>query len=124
MSCSFISLEKCLQRFGNNTSLDPFFPVEESPLQNFRLTKSKPEKLRNRAKRIISGHTDKVHLPSINHVRNKQCAIEVFKCLHGLAPRIFEKHFERLDHQKDTRKQVKSFGATHRTETARKAFSY
>ena len=64
--------------------------------------KSKLEKLQNRATRIINGHNGKISLPSINHVRNKRCAIEVFKCLNGLAPRMLEKHFKRLDHGKDT----------------------
>ena len=87
--------------------------------------KSKLEKLQNRATKIINGHNGKISLPSINHVRNKRCAIEVFKCLNGLAPRIFEKHFKRLDHQKDTRGNRSNLVVPRiRTEAARKAFSY
>ena len=87
--------------------------------------KSKLEKLQNRATKIINGHNGKISLPSINHVRNKRCAIEVFKCLNGLAPRIFEKHFKRLDHQKDTRGNKSNLVVPRiRTEAARKAFSY
>ena len=40
---------------------------------------------------------------SINHVRNKRCAIEVFKCLNGLAPKVFENHCKRFNHEKETR---------------------
>ena len=87
--------------------------------------KSKLEKLQNRATRIINGHNGKISLPSINHVRNKRCAIEVFKCLNGLAPRMLEEHFKRLDHQKDTRGNKSNLVVPRiRTETARKAFSY
>ena len=64
--------------------------------------KSKLDKFQNQATRIINGHNGKISLPSINHVRNKRCAVDVFKCLNVLAPRMLEKHFKRLDHQKDT----------------------
>ena len=87
--------------------------------------KSKLEKLQNRATRIINGHNGKISLPPINHVRNKRYAIEVFKCLNGLAPRMLEKHFKRLDHQKDTRGNKSNLVVPRiKTETARKAFSY
>ena len=48
--------------------------------------KSKLEKLHNQVTRIINGRNGKISLPSINKVRNKQCTIEVFKCLNGLEP--------------------------------------
>ena len=87
--------------------------------------KSKLEKLQNRAPRIIKGHNGEISLLSINHVRNKRCAIEFFKCLNGLAPRMLEKHFKRLDHRKDTRGNKSNLVVPRiRTETARKAFSY
>ena len=87
--------------------------------------KSKLEKLQNRATRIINGHNGKISLPSINHVRNKRYAIDVFKSLNGLAPRMLEKTFKRLHYQKDTRGNKSNLVVPRiRTETARKAFSY
>ena len=87
--------------------------------------KSKLEKLQNRVMKIINGHKGKISLPSRNLVRNKRCALEVFKCLNGPAPRMLEKHLKRLDHQKDTRgKKSNLVFPCIRRETARKAFSY
>ena len=39
------------------------------------------EKIQMRCLKIINGKRDSVKLPSINHIRNKMCAIEAFKCL-------------------------------------------
>ena len=87
--------------------------------------KSNLEKLQNRATKIINGHNGEISFPSIDLLRNKRCAIEVFKCLHGLAPWMLEKHFIRLDHQKDTRGNKSNLIVPHiRTEMARKTFSY
>ena len=86
---------------------------------------SKLEKFQNRVTKIMNGHNGKTSLPSIYHVRNKRCAIEVLKCLNGLAPRMLEKHFKRLDHQKDTRGNKSNLVVPRiRTETTRKAISY
>ncbi len=52
---------------------------------------------------IINGQNGIISLSSINNVRKTNCAVELFKYLNGLAPKISENHFERLDHQKDTR---------------------
>ena len=42
-------------------------------------------------------------LPSINHIRHKMCAIEVFKCFNGISPPEYKEYFKRLDHCKSTR---------------------
>ena len=42
-------------------------------------------------------------LPSINHIRSKMCAIEVFKFLNGFLPLDYNEYFKHLDHWKDTR---------------------
>ena len=87
--------------------------------------KSKLEILQNRASKIINGHNGEISLPSIDFLQNQRCAIEVFKCLNGLAPRKLDNHFKRLDHQKDTRGNKLNLVVSRiRTETARQAFSY
>ena len=48
--------------------------------------------------KIINGRRNGVKLPSINFIRNRMCAIEVFKCLNGLAPT----DFRRVKHSKET----------------------
>ena len=49
------------------------------------------ENLQDRAMCIINGNRkSEVKLSRINHFRNGQCAVEVFKCLKGLAPEVFE----------------------------------
>ena len=40
-----------------------------------------------------------IKLPSVNHIRNKRCTIEVFKCLSGIAPTAFEAYFKRNCHE-------------------------
>ena len=75
--------------------------------------------------KIINGHNGEISLPSIDFLQNQRCAIEVFKCLNGLASRKLDNHFKRLDHQKDTRGNKLNFVVPRiRTETARQAFSY
>ena len=44
------------------------------------------EKIQMRCLNIINGKRDSVKLPSINHIRDKMYAIEVFKCLDGISP--------------------------------------
>ena len=34
-------------------------------------------------------------LPSINHIRHKMCAIEVFKCFNGISPPEYKEYFKR-----------------------------
>ena len=49
--------------------------------------KQRLETLQDRVTRIIDGNRkSEDKLPRINHIRNRLCALEVFKCLNGLAP--------------------------------------
>ena len=41
-------------------------------------------------------------VPSISYVRNKRCALEVFKCLNGLPPCMFPDYFMKTSHSKET----------------------
>ena len=50
----------------------------------------------------INGKRDSVKLPSLNHIRNKMCAIEVFKCLNGILPPDYREYFKRFDDCKGT----------------------
>ena len=56
-----------------------------------------------RCLKIINGKRNSVKLPSINHIRNKMCAIEVFKCFNGISPPDFEKYFKGTDNFRGTR---------------------
>ena len=61
------------------------------------------ENIQMRSLKIINGRRNSVKLPSVNHIRNRMCAIEVFKCLNGLAPPNYMKYFKRAQHCKGTR---------------------
>ena len=45
----------------------------------------------------------RVELPTVHQARNKRCLVEVFKCQNGLAPRLFEGYFKKIQHHKETR---------------------
>ena len=47
--------------------------------------------------KIVNGKRNSVKLPSINHIRNKTCAIEVFECLNGVSPPNYENNFKRFN---------------------------
>ena len=72
--------------------------VEMSPSKKQRF-----ESIQIRSLKIINGRRKSVKLPSINHIRNRMCAVEVFKCLNGLAPPDFMEYFQRVKHSKATR---------------------
>ena len=88
--------------------------------------KHKFESFQDRALRIINGNiTSDVKLSRINHIRNRLCAQEVFKCLNGIAPKAFENYFTRNSHNINTRKNNKSVVLPKvRTETGRKTFAF
>ena len=65
--------------------------------------KQQVEKIQMRCLKIINGKRNCVTLPSINHIRNKMCAIEVLKCLNGISPPDYKEYFKRLGHCKGTR---------------------
>ena len=88
--------------------------------------KQRFETFQDRAMQIINGsRKSDVKLPRINHLRNRLCALEVFKCLNGIVPKAFENYFTRNSHKMNTRNNNKSVIIPKvRTETGRKTFSF
>ena len=82
---------------------------------------SEIEQLQHHALKIINGRHDRIALPAIKAIEDKRCAIEVFKCLHGLAPNLFENYFCKQNHKKGTRGNNTNLVVPPiRTEAARK----
>ena len=78
-----------------------------------------------RSLKIINGRRNSVKLPSVNHIRNRMCAIEVFKCLNGLAPPNYMKYFKRAQHCKGTRGNKHSLTLPRiKSEAGRKTFAF
>ena len=87
--------------------------------------KTQMENIQSRALRIINNNTNLVSLPTVNHTRNKRCALEVFKCLNGLAPRMFQDYFTKISHFKETRGNNTNLVLPKvRTETGRETFAF
>ena len=88
--------------------------------------KQRFEEFNDRAMHIINGkRKSEVKFPRVSHLRNRQCALEVFKCLNGVAPKAFENYFTRHNHKVNTRKNNRSVIIPKvRTETGRKTFSF
>ena len=87
--------------------------------------KLKIEKVQHRALKIINGRHGRITFPAIKAIKDKRCAIEVFKCVHGLAPNLFENYFCKQNHTKGTRgNNVNLVVPPIRTEAARKTFFY
>ena len=87
--------------------------------------KQKLEGIQMRCIKIVNGKRNSVKLPSINHTRNKMCAIEFFKFLNEISPPGYEKHFKRFDHCKGTRGNHHSLLLPRvQSETGRKTFTF
>ena len=83
----------------------------------------KIEKLQHRALKIINGQHGRITFPAIKAIKDKRCAIEVFRCVHGLAPNLFENYFCKQNHTKGTRGNNANLVVPPiRTEAARKTF--
>ena len=81
--------------------------------------------LQHRALKIINGRHGRITFPAIKASKDKRCAIEVFKCVHGLAPNLFENYFCKQNHTKGTRGNNANLVVPPiRTEAARKTFFY
>ena len=86
---------------------------------------SKIEKLQHHALKIINGWHGRITFPAIKAIKDKCCAIEVFECVHGLTPNLFENYFCKQNHTKGTRGNNVNFVVSPtRTEAARKTFYY
>ena len=64
--------------------------------------KERMEHIQLRTSRLINNPSTANILPNINHQRNKRCAVEVFKCLNGLSPCLFDDYFVKISHSKGT----------------------
>ena len=78
-----------------------------------------------RCLKIINGKRNGVKLPSINHIRNKMCVIEVFKCLNEISPPDYKEYCKRLGHCKGTRRNDHSVLLPKvKSEAGRKTFGF
>ena len=94
--------------------------VEMSPSK-----KQQFESIQIRSLKIINGRRSSVKLPSINHIRNRMCAVEVFKCLNGLAPPDSMEYFKRVKHSKATRGNEHNLMLPRvKSEAGRKTFAF
>ena len=83
------------------------------------------EHIQLRASILINNPSTVNILPNINHQRNKRCAVEVFKCLNGLSPCLFDNYFVKISHSKETRGNNKNLVLPRvRTEAGRKTFAF
>ena len=74
---------------------------------------------------IVYGSINSSEWPSINEIRNRNCAHEVFKCLHGLALVHLQKSFTRVFHLQNTRGNNVNLSLPKvQTEAGRKRFAY
>jgi len=83
------------------------------------------EKIQMWCLKIINCTRDSVKLPSINHIRKKMCAIEVFKCLNGTSPTDYKEKCKHLDHCNGTRGNDHSLLLPKvKSEVGRKTFGF
>ena len=73
-----------------------FINIADSRKQHF-------ENIQMRALRIVNGQSNSVQLPTVQQIRNKNSAVDVFKYLNGLAPSVYKDYFTRTCHTKSTR---------------------
>ena len=86
---------------------------------------SKIEKLQHRALKIINGRHCRSTFPAVKAIKDKRCAIEVFKCVNGLAPNLFANYFCIQNHTKGNRGNNANLVVPPIiTEAARKTFYY
>ena len=95
-----------------------FINIADSRKQQF-------ENIQMRALRIVNGQSNSVQLPTVQQIRNKNCAVDVFKCLNGLAPSVYKDYFTRTCHTKSTRGNNKNLVLPRvRSESGRKTFAF
>ena len=103
---------------GLSTDLNIFINIADSRKQQF-------ENIQMRALRIVNGQSNSVQLPTVQQIRNKNCAVDVFKCLNGLAPSVYKDYFTRTCHTKSTRGNNKNLVLPRvRSESGRKTFAF
>ena len=74
---------------------------------------------------MINGNRHSVKLEKVSSLRNKMCALEVFKTLNGVSPHAFQNYFARVNHSQCTRANTKNIILPKvKSETGKKAFSF
>ena len=66
------------------------------------------ENIQKRALKVINGNRHSVKLEKVSSIRNKICALEVFKTLNGASPYAFQNYFVRVNHSQCTRANAKN----------------
>ena len=61
-----------------------------------RTHKTKIENILSRGIKVVNKQTNITSLPSVNNIKKKRCAIEVFEYFNGLAPTRFSAYFTKL----------------------------
>ena len=70
--------------------------------------KALSENIQKRALKVINGNRHSVKLEKVSSIRNKICALEVFKTLNGASPHAFQNYFVRVKHSQCTRANAKN----------------
>ena len=66
------------------------------------------ENIQKRALKVINGNRHSVKLDKVSSIRNKMCALEVFKTLNGISPHAFQNYFTRVNDRQCTRANTKN----------------
>ena len=83
------------------------------------------ENIQKRALKVINGNRHSVKLEKVSSIRNKMCALEVFKILNGVSPDAFQSYFTRVNHSQHTRANTKNIVLPKvKSEAGKKAFSF
>ena len=78
-----------------------FINISESRKQQF-------ENIQIRALKIINRQNKSVGLLTVQQISHRNCTIEVFKCLNGLAPSVYIDFFIRTNQTRNTRANNKN----------------
>ena len=73
-----------------------FINIADSRKQRF-------ENVQRRALKIVNGQNNSVSLQTVQQIHNRNCAVDVFKCLHGLVPLAYNDYFISTSHARNTR---------------------
>ena len=83
------------------------------------------ENIQKRALNVINGYRHSVKLEKVSSIRNKMCALEVFKSLNGVSPHAFQNYFMRVNYSQRTRANTKNIVLPKvKSEIGKKAFSF
>ena len=122
-TCMLANLKMChtkfkilIQNLKNYNNI--FIEISPSKIQQF-------ESIQIRSSMIRNGRRSNVKLQSINHIRNRLGAVEVFKCLNSLAPPDLMEYFNCVKHSKDIcRNEHSLLLPIVKSEARRKTFAF